>query len=146
METITKITAILGAAFGLLGAVLGIMNTWKAYIRDKPHVRVKLISYIERHTDIDALAFEITNLSMFPITIEEIGVIPKKASDRRYAIDRDGFDCDFPFPCRLESRTSFTARLKPITENRIWSERPKFVYARTGCSLIFISKRLNLPS
>ena len=40
-DKVTLITAVVGAVCGIVGAILGVMNTWQQLRRDK--VRIKII-------------------------------------------------------------------------------------------------------
>jgi hypothetical protein len=70
-DNITLITAIAGASFGLLGAVLGIMNTWRAFDRDRIRIRIEPAFFIRTDGIVSMGGYRliITNLSYFPVTI-----------------------------------------------------------------------------
>ena len=92
LEAVTLTTAITGAACGVVGAVLGIINTWSLASRNRLRLRVRPYfavvqrmrngNYvgIARHfgepfpDDVAPhLCVEVVNLSSFPVTISEVG-------------------------------------------------------------------------
>lgn len=141
METITKITAILGAAFGLLGAVLGIMNTWKAYIRDRPRIKVKVIDVRDGRRSL--IGIQATNLSPFPITVFQIGfqVLPSVDGEPRHILPVHEITGD-PLPVRLESRTTYATAIRPDAAKAIRIKTPIRAFIKTGCDITFTSDKI----
>lgn len=94
----------------MLGAVLGIINTWKSSDRDKIKLKV-----IPKHAipvgsaDPSIIcAIEVINLSSFAITLSEVGFLLKGTKARISSINlllAEGGS----LPKRLESRTAVTA-------------------------------------
>jgi hypothetical protein len=97
-DSITLITAIAGATFGLIGTFLGVLNTWRAFERDR--IRLVIIPKVylttdsgtlaaERfneqfetdpiwkafHTQAKDLCIEVVNRGFLPVTIREVGFI-----------------------------------------------------------------------
>jgi hypothetical protein len=114
----------------VLGAVLGIINTWHGL--DQSRLKLKLTPKHVIAVGInDKLEFciEVTNLSAFPVTICDVGVLYKGTNDRGTMIQPVLLDRG-PWPRRLEARSSVTVygdRLVP-TKYRI-----KCAYATTEC-------------
>lgn len=105
IQTITLITAIAGAICGLLGAVLGIINTCHQLRRDKVRLRVvpKIVNIINGgELSAPKLCIEVTNLSVFSVTITNVGFEAKEHDLCLFPILYDGK----PWPRRLESRQS----------------------------------------
>ncbi len=147
----------------LLGAVLGIINTWKAYDRDKPKLRVRprfavmtddqsfisdsrsgAVSHYKQHNPLIArfgFCVEVINRSTFALIIDEVGFQRAKEKKRdavSLPVIRDGK----PFPRRLEPRESacFYMELpRPLEGKRL-----KYAYARTACGLTFKATSLAL--
>jgi hypothetical protein len=121
-----------------LGAVLGVLNTWRAYDKDRPKIRVSPRKVIPVGPTVDPrarLAIEVTNLSWFPLTVSEVGVLFRGTSERGVVIDlvlNDGGS----FPRRLESRASFMAYLHPEAFASA-QHRVRAAYAKTDCGLTF---------
>lgn len=131
MPEITEFQAIT-LAVAAVGAVLGVINTW--HTLDKNRVKLKVvpkraIPYGAADTRL-TLCIEITNLSTFPLTIDEVGIFFHH-TDKRAVVMNPVFLDDGPWPRRLEPRSSIS----------IYSERPearanrkmRCVYARTQC-------------
>ena len=91
----------------LLGAVLGILNTWNAMSARRVRLRVK-----PAHAFSDAggvgFCIEIVNLSSLPVTVREVGFTLRGAKHRA-AIVRPILIDDKPWPRRLEAREAVTA-------------------------------------
>ncbi|MCE9592968.1 MAG: hypothetical protein K8S98_02140 [Planctomycetes bacterium] len=133
-ELTSKDALTLSVAF--LGAGLGIFNTWRAYKKDRPLLKVvpKQAIPVGAEALLDPrprICIEVTNLSTFPLTITEVGFVLVGSTKRAALLPpiiRDGG----PFPRRLEARTSFTAYASPDTTLRP-GEWTTEVYAITDC-------------
>jgi hypothetical protein len=136
MQNVTLITAIAGLVFGFVGAVLGILNTWRAISRDLVRVRVVPVS-LKYEGGTDGFGIVVTNLSYLPVTITSVGFTVRDGSgvDRLTFLPSDIGGCQLPE--RMEPRTSFTAILPVITGNHPkWSFIHK-AYAETACGMRF---------
>jgi uncharacterized repeat protein (TIGR01451 family) len=133
MQNITLITAIAGLVFGVLGAVLGVINTWRAITHDKLRVRVNPVSRIRADTGEEiGFGIEVTNLSRLPVTIDMVGF---DTIDKGIFLTwADITGCQLPQ--RMEPRTSFTAILPIRTEHDGWS-RIVCAFAQTACGQRF---------
>lgn len=96
-------------SIAVLGAVLGIINTW--HNLDKSKVKLKVIP---KHAIPVGSAdprinfcIEITNLSAFPLTISEAGFM-FRGSEVRASLINQSFPDGSSWPKRLEPRTSAT--------------------------------------
>lgn len=80
-------------ALALLGAVLGIINTWHSLDKSRVKLRVRPKHAIPFGVMDERLTFciEITNLSAFAITVEEAGV-SLRASDQRSGLYKSSAD------------------------------------------------------
>jgi hypothetical protein len=134
MQNITLITAIAGLVFGFVGAVLGVMNTWREINRDRVRVRVVPVLLIFESGE-DAFGIEVTNLSYFPVTIKEVG-FAVRGHDERFTFPASEIrGCQLPQ--RMEPRTSFIARLPVFTaDHPKWSFIDR-AYADTACGKRF---------
>jgi hypothetical protein len=130
MASITLVTAILGCTFGLLGAVLGIINTWRAFVRDQ--VRIKVIptyAFDERN---EYIGIEITNLSAFPVTITGFGfLLEGREKNHIPVLNSDCWNCTIP--ARMETRTSINAFIPMAFCSRPEFALVKEAYAKTAC-------------
>lgn len=129
-------------AIASVGAVLGILNTWKSYDKDRPKLKVmpKTAVFTGSH-GVDQrprLCIEATNLSTFPLTVTEFGVMFVGTTDRGVFLEplfRDGGN----LPRTLEPRTSITAYMEP--EALHGNSHPiKCAYVQTDCGLMFKGK------
>ena len=120
-------------ALALLGAVLGIINTWHSLDKSRVKLRVRPKHAIPFGAMDERLTFciEITNLSAFAITVEEAGV-SLRASDQRLAYTNPVLIDIGDWPRRLEPRTSVTIYGRaPSTDG----PRLKCAYATTACGV-----------
>jgi hypothetical protein len=132
-DSITLITAIAGVSFGLLGAVLGVVNTWRAIDRDRIRIRVEPAFFIRTDgiVKMDGYRLIITNLSYIPVTITQVGFTMRHGKDLLTFVSP--IDCTLPQ--RMEARTRLTASIpKP--------DSPDFLdircaYADTACGKRF---------
>ena len=117
-----------------LGAFLGIINTWKLMDKDKLKVSVIPVTAIALDKSFDEIdfGFQITNLSSFPVTINEVGVL-YKASKSRGAATNPIMNDGGSFPRRMEPRTSFTAYIKSRQSNIVKHGMVKCAYVKTAC-------------
>lgn len=116
----------MGAA--ALGAGLGVMNTWNAMSQRRVRLRVKP-AYVNPG-GVVGFCIEVVNLSMFPVTIAEVGFSLR--GRKRLAVISPEFNDGKPWPRRLESRDAVTAYFDPaqIAQHR---QRIGKAYARTSC-------------
>ena len=132
-DSITLVTAITGAAFGLLGAVLGIMNTWRAFDRDRPRLLVTPIMLISETEE--WLGIKVTNLGYQPVTLKNVGFTLRWSSDHMpvlFHLFGGG-----RLPQRMEPRTSITAMVPQATRHHPNFARVSRAYADTDCGRRF---------
>ena len=132
--TVTLITAIIGACCGLLGAVLGIVNTWHQMQKNKIWLKIVPSHAIPvgalAHSNVD-FGIEVINLSEFAVTITDVGFL---LTDKRKATLAT-VDClEFPgkLPVRLEPRTSYKKLFHKSAMNNV-DTKIKSAYANTQC-------------
>ena len=119
-------------ALAILGAVLGIINTWKNINKDRVKLKVTPKYVIFNNGADNQLSIEIINFSVFPLTITEVGVYYHGSTERSAVFEPHIYDGG-SFPRKLEQRNSFSAYL-PIeilkTKN---NHKVKCVYVTTAC-------------
>lgn len=133
-ETITFVTAIVGAISGIAGAILGVINTWWQLRRNK--VRLKIIP--KHIIPVGALrnepmnfGLEVINLSEFSVVIEDVGFLLKGGRHGTIATVQ-GIESNGSLPLRLEPRSSYSKWFYADQETTDWREVRK-AYARTQC-------------
>lgn len=133
-QNITFITAIAGLVFGFLGAVLGIINTWRAYIKDSIKVKVVPV-WIYSHQGVLGMGIEITNLSFIPVTISQVGFTVRGGDEHMPVLN--GVFRGGHLPQRMEPRTEITIFVGPDSyENPNFAKIHK-AYADTACGKRF---------
>ena len=119
-------------SIAVLGAVLGIINTW--YNLDKMRVKLKVtpahaipVGGIDERLK---FCVQITNLSSFPLTISDAGVF-FKGTNNRGSIVNPVFSDGGNWPKKLEPRTSVSV-YSQIPEAPV-GHKIKCAYAITQC-------------
>jgi hypothetical protein len=120
-------TLTLGIA--VIGAVLGILNTWRAYSSDRVRIRVRP-SWALLTGGGEVLAVEVVNLSTFAVTVTALGFTKLHSSSHAQVISPtlSTGDC---LPKRLDPRTGFTALVDPREFMKITAVDE--AYVRTAC-------------
>jgi hypothetical protein len=133
MEGITIIQEIT-LSIAVLGAVLGVINTWHAIDRSRVKLKVLPAHAIPMRGADPRLAFciEVTNLSAFAVTIYDVGVF-YRGTKKRGSFIQPVFIDGGTWPRRLEPRTSVTAYGQRPESSP--NQRIKFAYARTQCGI-----------
>lgn len=128
-------------AVALLGAVLGIINTWYTLINNK--VRVKVIPKIAFPVSRDGslgnptLSIDVINLSYFPITIQEVGFATKYGVRKeRGAITNPLLLDNNGWPRKLESRESVSVYCDPRVSLDPGLTKFTKAYASTACGVV----------
>lgn len=121
-------------AVAVLGAVLGVINTWHNLDKSRVKLRVRPAHAIpvgaaDQRIE---LSIEISNLSAFAVSVSEAGVL-YSGTRNRGAIINPLFANGGGWPRRLEPRSSITvySHLPPAHGRGI-----KCAYARTECGVI----------
>ena len=126
---------IVTLSIAIIGAVLGLINTWFGLDRARLKLKVIPAHAIPLGSSDERLQFciEIINLSIFPVTISEAGVF-FYGTDRRGRIINPVFADGGRWPRKLESRESITVYSQvPDLEN---GERIRCAYAKTQCGCV----------
>jgi hypothetical protein len=137
-----SITEAVTLSIAVLGAILGLLNTWQNF--DK--ARVKLIVRPKHAIPYGAadpritFCIEVTNLSSFPVTVSEVGVLYHRTSSRG-AIIRPILADGGSWPRRLESRSSVTIYSQNPAEGS--NHRIRCAYATTECG---VTRRATTPA
>jgi hypothetical protein len=131
METLSAIQAAT-LAIAVLGAVLGVINTWHNLDKARVKLRVRPAHAVPLGETDPNLTFcvEVRNLSAFAVTISEVGVLFRGTMDRGAVLQPvtpDGGQ----WPRRLEPRTSVTVYSHSPTSRN--GHKLKCAYAKTQC-------------
>lgn len=141
MEDVTTMQAIT-LAIAVLGAVLGVINTWIGLDKSRVKLRVAPAHAIPVGGADPRLRFSltITNLSAFAVTIDEAGVLYNH-SKSRWSLTQPVLADGGAWPRRLEPRSSVTLYSQRPDPNN--GQRIKAAYARTTCG---VTKTGNSPA
>lgn len=123
----------------VLGATLGLINTWRSIERD----RIKLMVMPKKaipvggaelvHPNIN-FCIEVINLSIIPLIISEVGFL-YKGSDRRGVIIQPLSSDGSSIPRKLEAREAITFYIE-VPQPK--ANRPfRAAYAKTSCGRTF---------
>lgn len=119
-------------AIAAVGAILGIINTWRALDQNRVKLKVLPAHAIPVGAAPRNIRFsvEVTNLSQFAVTIEDAGVLFHGTTDRGSIIDPLLPDHG-PWPRRLEPHSSVTVYSELPQSNA--DHKIKCAFARTQC-------------
>ncbi|QLE85710.1 hypothetical protein FLM48_11905 [Shewanella sp. Scap07] len=122
-------------SIAVLGAVLGIINTWHNLDKKRLKVKVTPLNVVPVGGLDPRLRFgvSIVNLSDFPITVSDAGVLVKETGDHM-AIVNPVFSDGGNWPRRLEPRSSVTAYSQVPTPPQ--GKSMGLAYARTECGAL----------
>lgn len=147
-------------AIAVLGAVLGIINTWQAITRDRIRLRVIPKIYFEYGDTVligeiipapesrlsrlirDSMGrkidfcFEIVNVGLIPVVVSEVGFLMRNTKERCF-ITRPRISDGGSWPRRLEARQAITILVPHSDEARLIYSDLKCAYAATACGLTF---------
>lgn len=151
METITAVTAIVGAVTGMLGACLGIYSTWTLFLDRRVRLRVvpKVAFDVGRASVVVhevtggadrylrenyawRLCVEVVNLSRFAVTVNDAG-FGRAVDERAPIIPSKIAPENVTWPARLESRQAVTVYAGIRIDIPVVQAREKCAYAKTDC-------------
>lgn len=120
-------------AIAVIGAVLGVLNTWRTFNSDRVRLHVQESHGFGSGGD-RLLVLNVLNLSSFPITITSLG-LDTVAGGRHMQIVRPIFTGGESLPVRLEPRTAFTV-VQPVAalQKAQWAVTSN-AYVNTACGL-----------
>lgn len=122
-------------AIAVLGAVLGVVNTWNTINNQRVRLRVRPLWAITPMGRL--IGIEVTNLSTFPVTVSDVGMLyrrPRSKAPERAALTAPEFSDGGGWPRKLNPREQVTAYLQPMhlpCGKHLWG-----AYARTICGEI----------
>ncbi len=116
------------------GAVLGVVNAYWMIRRDAVRLRVRFKRLLLLDGT-ESCGVEVTNLSYFAITIDEVAFHGGELKSKRAVLRSDYFD-RFSFPLRMEPRTTVTIAAEPglWLELRRW--RATHCSTTTACGVV----------
>lgn len=127
--------------FGIavLGAGLGIINTWRSFDRDRVRLLVtpkEAIPFGAAEYQYPNIEFciEVVNLSFFPLTVSEVGVLLRGASTRSVVVQPIIID-GRSMPLRLEARESASFYMEAPRNHG--GHPLSAAYAKTSCGRVF---------
>ena len=121
-------------AIALVGAFLGVLNTWRTFNNDRVRLRVKAVTLFQPGMRYGTLGIEVVNLSSFAVTVTHVGV-NTSVGGRHLQIVNPQLMPGGQLPIRLEPRTGFTAITSPSAFQEPAFEHATCVYAKTACGL-----------
>jgi hypothetical protein len=144
-EITTLVIAVLGAVTGVIGTVLSIGSLRREIDRDRVKLKVTVSWGLSMASpDVSFLGVHVTNLSTFPVTLREVGLLFDH--DRQRAIHFDALTGRGErLPQRMDPRTSLTIRFPPdfLLDRRLKTARCAYVW--TDCGHSFESKGDDIP-
>lgn len=137
LQLFTLITAIIGAACGILGAVLGIITMWHQLSKDA--VRLKILPAHALPVGRGGagewtLLIGVINLSAFAVTVDEVGL---ELVTKEHLINTPTTTTNHgPLPVRLEPREALTVLCFPGLKTHQRLAEVRAAYARCQCGTV----------
>jgi len=135
-----SIAEVITLSIAIVGAALGIINTFHIVSRDKIKLLIKpvwITTTVGPVIGDTTIGIEVINLSFVPVTIREVGFdVP---GNIKFIPRRPWTTDGGPYPRELEPRTSFT-----VVFDKSFTKSPNFenaicAFARTACGIKFKS-------
>jgi hypothetical protein len=136
---ITLVIAVVGAVTGVSGLILGILNTWRAFDRDRVKLKVSprwAIYSLPIKGAGHLLCVEVINMSYLPITISQVGFTVSEPKDHFLAF-LPMPDMGDTLPKRLEPRTSMTVYVPERVSSGEGFDKVEKAFAKTECGHSF---------
>jgi len=137
-QIITLIIAILGAITGLIGTAIGVMTFRRQIADERLNLRVGAscaLAATANGISSSFLTISVTNMSKFPVTIRETGLLVD--NERQCSIHRDvTLSNGGRLPIRMEPKTAISIYYPvdfALTSN---NDTATFAYAKTDCGEI----------
>ena len=142
-------TSAVTLAIATIGAVLGIMNTWRSFDRDRIRLVVTPRWSFRAYPGeplIHQLCIEVTNLSYLPVTVEQVAFELCGPQKDKIFIFMPEFMDGGTFPRRMEPRTSFTVLMAQGAELDPSMKNVRCAFAKTACGIVARGKSPALTS
>lgn len=138
-------------AVAAIGAVLGLVNTLHQLNKDKVMLKVipkQAFPIIGGQlSNAATLCIEIINISTFPVTVSDAGLVRKNIQqERRLALVKPILIDGGAWPRRLETRQSVTVYFDPNQLDSPELASMKRAYVKTDCGEVFYGKSPALKS
>jgi hypothetical protein len=145
-DVTTLVIAIIGAVTGVLGTGIAFWTAYRQVADDKVKLRVGASWAITPETvDTPFLVISVTNVSKFPITLRETGLLTQGDKMRSICI-RTTLSNGERFPVRMEPRTSLSVYYPPDFLTSTDNKTASCAYASTDCGETFESARDTIPA
>ena len=145
-DVTTLVIAIIGAVTGILGTGISFWTAYRQVADDKVKLRVGASWAITSEAiDTPFLVISVTNVSRFPITLRETGLLTQGDKMRSICI-RTTLNTGERFPVRMEPRTSLSVYYPPDFLTSPDNKTASCAYASTDCGETFESARDTLPA
>ncbi|TAK99755.1 MAG: hypothetical protein EPO07_10575 [Verrucomicrobia bacterium] len=132
----------------VVGAVLGLLNTWRGFERDRVKLKVIPKSAICSYGPagmVTRLCIEVINMSYIPVTVSQIGYCLSDPPKHFLAFIPEFFHGE-KMPVRLEPREAVTAYVPVGLENDPQFANVTKAFAKTACGRTFESLTPSLKS
>ena len=132
MDTVTQVTAIVGAVTGILGTGLGFWSLYRQFDADRLKLRVSFSMALSSEFREPFFTVSVVNRSKFPVTIRAIELLVD--NDRSRLVARGTTTSQGGrLPVRLEPRTDMTLYFPPEFHRNPQTHEATQVLVRTAC-------------
>jgi len=135
--SITRDDATLAVA--LLGAALGVLNTWRSFSKDRPRLRVNVKGWLNSYGE-SGFCVEVANTGFAPVSVAQVGVLLRRPRGHVFLFAPYGLGVQ-SFPHALGAGESMTVYAPPGTDEHPALAHASRAFARTATGLAFHSPR-----
>jgi hypothetical protein len=133
-----SIAEVITLCIAVIGALLGVINTFHILNRDRIKLEVKpvlLMATFGPVAGVGTIGITVINLSFVPVTVKEVGfVLP----ENKVLVPLQPWTTDGgPYPRKLEPRTSFTVGFSEQPSDITGFEKALCAFAKTACGIKF---------
>jgi hypothetical protein len=126
---------VVALVMAAVGAVLGILNSWRMFDRDRVRIKVVPRKYVTSNGD-RGLCVDVINLGYVAVTVTQLVIDLRKQRGHMFWFT-PGFYESAKLPYRLEPRASITVYVSPAAAQNPEIREGRRVIAKTACGRIF---------
>ena len=130
-----EIKDVVALATASVGAVLGILNSWRLFDRDRVKLKVIPRGYTVAGGP-SGLCIEVVNVGFVAVTLTQVAFDLRKPRGHMFWFKTDFFK-PLDLPYRLDARASVTAYVAPGTGDDPALREARRALAKTACGRVF---------
>lgn len=126
-------------SIALMGALLGLLNTWRSFAKDRPRLRVSVKGWLSSCGD-SGFCVEVANTGFVPVSVSQVGILLRRPRGRVFLFAPYGLGVQ-DFPHALGAGESMTVYAPPGTDENPALAHASRAFVRTAAGLTFCGRR-----